>query len=144
MKNRIFRRPQSQRNIKSAFVDVSDIAYGAGFPFTTLVQRELVQNYTLSGIADDDEGRLFVVSVFDDVIAAILGKLQAWSVSHGNTFTITFDFPAQHRRQSMPEVLTLAACFGAWDEGSRVHISIAARAEHGGEGTADQSRFTPF
>jgi len=44
----------------------------------------------------------------------------------------------------VPEVLTLAAFFGAWDAGSQVHISIAPRAEHSGGGTTDQSRFTPF
>ena len=124
MRNRVFRSrfPKKLRNVN--YVDASQTARAARFPFQTFISKALIQNYTISGIGDDDEGRLFVCSLVDDILAAISGRLPATSVSHGKSFSIVFGFSAQHRRRLAPERLRLQVLFGPWDKDPQVHVSI--------------------
>jgi hypothetical protein len=116
MRNRVFGQPEPIIEGKaSRFAVVSRIAFASGFPFHTYVSRAFLREYTISGIPDDDEGELFVEAMIGDIVAALGGELPATSVSYGRTFSLSFDFPAQHRQRSSPEVLTLFVLFGPWE-----------------------------
>jgi hypothetical protein len=127
MHNRVFQRPEPRtRRQRASFVDVTAIACACGCPFQTYVSRSLLTTYTIPGVADDDEGQLFVESILDDMFAAITGQFPSVSVSYGRSFTTTFEFLAQHRRRPMPEILNLSVWVGPCDKNARIYVSIAS------------------
>jgi hypothetical protein len=115
--------PDEVSTTHTSFVDVTTIAYDYQFPFKTYVSRDLLRNYTVAGVPDDDEGRLFVEGIVDDILAAITGRIPGTSIGYGTSFAIQFQFLAQHRRRPMPEVLKLRALFGPWDSDPEVYVS---------------------
>jgi hypothetical protein len=137
MHNRIFGQPEpiiGDRRV--SFVDVSSISFASAFPFRTYASRNLLNRYTIAGIADDDEGRLFVEGILGDIFAAITGAMPAVSVSYGRSFAITFEFVAQHRQRPMPAVLKLRALFSPCDTDPEVYVSMVP--EYGSSGDAPE------
>jgi hypothetical protein len=126
MHNRIFQHPEPRaRRRRALFVDVTAIARACGCPFPTYVSRSLLTTYTITCVADDDEGQLFVESILDDIFAAITGQFPSVSVSYGRSFTTTFEYLAQHRRRPMPAILNLSVWVGPFDKNPRIYVSIA-------------------
>ena len=124
MHNRIFKSPNSVPvPSRASFVDVTTIAHDYQFPFKTFVNRNLLRNYTVAGVPDDDEGRLFVEGIVDDVLAAITGRIPGTSIGYGTSFAIQFQFLAQHRRRLVPECLMLRAMIGPWSD-PEVYVSV--------------------
>ena len=124
MHNRIFKSPNSVLvPSRASFVDVTTIAHDYQFPFKTFVNRNLLRNYTVAGVPDDDEGRLFVEGIVDDVLAAITGRIPGTSIGYGTSFAIQFQFLAQHRRRRAPECLMLRALIGPYSD-PEVYVSV--------------------
>jgi hypothetical protein len=127
MHNRVFR--QIRRTIRKdqiRFVDVTALAFECGFPFRTYISRPLLTDYTVSGIADDDDGRILVESIFQEVLAAMTGEVPSASVSYGPSFELTFEFVAQSRRHPMPTIINLHALIGPWND-PLVHVWAASK-----------------
>ena len=88
------------------------------------MNRRLLSAYALPDVGDDDEGRLFVACLLDEIWASILRKLPTTSISYGNSFTLYFEFVSQPRQRPMPEILDLCSWFGPWEPETAVHVRI--------------------
>ena len=75
-------------------------------------------------VGDDDEGRIFVAYLLDEILTAISGQFPAISISYGDIVAISFEFVAQPRQRPMSEFLDLCAWFSHWNSGPEVHVWI--------------------
>lgn len=116
MHNRLFNRQEPViRGSRASFVDVTSIALDCRFPFTTHVSRSLLATYTISGVADDHDGRIFVECILNTIEKAMAGTIWSINVSFGRSLEMHFKFVAQHRRWLTPETVKLCALLGPWD-----------------------------
>lgn len=140
MRNRIIKQGKPGGQDEGApFVDVTSIAVECRFPFKTRVSRHLLNAYTLPDVGGDDEGRIFVTYLLEEILAAISGQLPANSISYGDNFTISFEFVVQPRQRPMPETLDLCAWFSPWTPEPEVHVWILSEADD--IGSAGKGRF---
>jgi len=78
------------------------------------IQPELLRNYTLPDICDD-EGFYLVGEIVRIIDAALHGRLPARLVSLGKYLALKVAFVAQHRRRETPETMTLWILIGPCD-----------------------------
>ena len=113
--NRIFqRRGYRLRPLRILLRNVTRTAKEWGFPFAMRIQPELLRNYTLPHICDD-EG-YFLVGQLTLIIDGVLeGLLPPELVSYGKYLAFNFTLAAQHRRRNTVEIVELGVVIGPCD-----------------------------
>ncbi len=142
MNNRVFRKAEPiSRKWRASLADVTAVAFACGCPFRVYVSRHLLSTYTISGVAHDDEGELFIENLLGDVFAAMTGQIPSTSISHGKSFSMTFECVVEHRRRSTLEILKLSVLIGPCDGDLKIYVSIAPEARSGGDALNESNAF---
>ena len=113
--NRIFRRRGYRiSSLRLSLRNVSCTAKQWGFLFALRVQPEILRNYTVPRILDD-EGYYLVGRIVMLVDAVLQGRLRRRLVSHGKYLSFEFKLWVQHRRRATEEILELQILIGPCD-----------------------------